>query len=101
MTATTIACDSRDATGLPRGDSRWLLVWRHGYSAFSSEREPPRGKPVASLAPHLGHVCSEREPPTGQARGILGSTPRPCVAATVNLQRGKPVASLAPHLGLV
>jgi len=48
MGATTIAFDSRDAPGLPRGDSRWV-VWRHGYFSVSSEREPPRAKPVASL----------------------------------------------------
>jgi hypothetical protein len=56
MAATTITCDSRDATGLPRGDSRWLLGWRHGYSAVSSEREPPRGKPVASFGPRFDLV---------------------------------------------
>jgi hypothetical protein len=64
------SCCAKDATGLPRGDSRWLLVLRHGYSAVSSEREPP----------------------TGQARGI--SRVECVVAVIVNLQRDKPVASL-------
>jgi hypothetical protein len=70
MAATTIACDPKDATGLPRGDSRWLLDWRHGYSAVSSVNLR-RGKPVASFGSHA----------------IV-------VAAIVNLRRDKPVASL-------
>ena len=62
-----------------------LAPWRFTLAAIlasrlfgvSSQREPPRGKPVASLAQQLGAPnsaprSSNREPPTGQARGILG-----------------------------
>jgi hypothetical protein len=80
MAATTISCDSQDATGLPRGDSRWLLVWRNGYSAVSSEREPPRGKPVASFRSRVGSVAASVSL-TRQAGRILGV--RQCASASV------------------
>jgi hypothetical protein len=87
-TLTRLCENSEDATGLSvevhnccttmAGDSTrchglavrliWLLVKRYGCSAFSSQREPPQGKPVACFAQPL----------------------RPGVAATVNLQRDNP-----------
>src|SRR5262245_8838400 len=45
----------KDACGLSAGVSRWLLI-RHALAAsFSSVREPPEGKPLASkkLSPRL------------------------------------------------
>jgi hypothetical protein len=55
-----IVGDALDATGLPCGASRWLLFGGPaiGGGAGSSEREPPRGKPVASLA-HDSALCSQ------------------------------------------
>ena len=41
------------------------LVWRHGQSAVGSKRDPPRGKPVASLARDFVLCNSERDPPLG------------------------------------
>jgi hypothetical protein len=56
MAATVIARDSRDATGLPP----WRFTLAAGLAAWlfgvSGEREPPRGKPVASLAQQTGLV---------------------------------------------
>jgi len=55
----------------PGGGSKGVIAGSKDATGLcSSDRESPRGKPVASLGQQLGLCSGDREPPTGQARGI-------------------------------
>jgi len=88
MAATCKRKRFRDATGLPRGVSRCLLLARSKLLTRSGQRDPPRDKPVASRNKNPRFYSSKRQTPPGKLVASIGVLNCLCVRAIGEPVRG-------------